>query len=146
MWDDTSEYWDGYSNLVICGTPIPVSQWKKVFEGAKTGPWKSKHWEGLKKRHFEWKCLVKRWRKSSEEEFWKEFSDEGGHRLTYTAIITRLAKLRADEDARLAEKAKAEYGEAFASHFSYRKGGVMYVKTKAADIAKQYRELCGIDN
>lgn len=44
------------------------------------------------------------------------------------------------EDKKLADDARKAYGSNFSVTFSYKKGGVVYVKTKDRDIAKQYRE------
>lgn len=64
--------------------------------------------------------------------------------MNYTAINQRLQEIRSQEDTALAAQARAEYHENFADLFSYKKGGVMYVKVKDMDIAKQYRMLKGI--
>ena len=64
--------------------------------------------------------------------------------MKYTAINRRLQELQAQEDSLLAAQARSEYHDNFADHFSYKKGGVTYVKTKDKDVAKQYRRLIGI--
>lgn len=64
--------------------------------------------------------------------------------MKYTAINRCLQELRAQEDSLLAARARSEYHDNFADHFSYKKGGVTYVKTKDKDIAKQYRHLVGM--
>ncbi|PPQ95990.1 hypothetical protein CVT26_016206 [Gymnopilus dilepis] len=66
--------------------------------------------------------------KGSEGEFWSEFSDSSGHRLSYTAIVDRLSALRAKEDQKLAAEARAAFGEQFAEVFLYKKNGTVYVK------------------
>ena len=79
-----------------------------------------------------------------EEDFWCEFADSDGKRMSYTAITKKLVDLRIIEDEKLAAKAKAEYGCKFADVFSYKKGGKTYTKTKASGIAQQYRRIAGL--
>ena len=66
--------------------------------------------------------------------------------MNITGIQAHLKQIRQDEDAALAVHAREEYGVEFANIFTYKKGGVSHVKTKACDIAKQYRMLKGIEN
>ncbi|KAF8813274.1 hypothetical protein BYT27DRAFT_7251107 [Phlegmacium glaucopus] len=87
MWDDTSKYWDGHLVLVIKGVPIPIVYWKE-------GSW------------CEWKSIMKRWRQSSEQEFWKEFSDASGHKFSYTSIVDCLSQLQKEEDRKWADRTK----------------------------------------
>jgi hypothetical protein len=90
------------------------------------------------------KVIIKRWRQSSEEEFWEEFSTASGQRLMYTAIVDRLAQARKENDNEMASRAKREYGDEFSKVFCYKKNGACFVKVKACDIAKQYRRLKNI--
>ncbi|CAA7267738.1 unnamed protein product [Cyclocybe aegerita] len=146
MWDDISEHWNHQSVLVIKGIPVPICYWKEVYtsKGSPKGhPWKQNQWKGLKARWFEWKVLVNEWRQGTPEEFWARFQ-AGGKRLGYKVILDRLAEQRMAENSRLCERAKVEYGDAFPSIFSYTKSGKTYVKSKASDVAKQYRELKGM--
>lgn len=55
MWDDTSEYWDGQSKLIIHGQPIAIIYWPEVYAYSKKGQWK-----GVKGNWFNWKvgCIV----------------------------------------------------------------------------------------
>lgn len=62
----------------------------------------------------------------------------------YTAIVDRLAQSRKEKDSELASRAKQEYGDKFSNIFCYKKNGACFVKTKACDIAKQYRRLKNI--
>jgi len=85
---------------------------------------------------------VKRWRQNSEEDFWREFSDASGQRLSFTVIVDHLTQARKEEDKKMADQARAHYGEEFKNIFCYKKSGVHFVKTKDHDIAKQFwREL-----
>lgn len=56
MWDDTSEFWDSYSVLIIKGIPIPVVYWKEVYARSKSGgsSWKPGHWKRVKGSWCEW--------------------------------------------------------------------------------------------
>jgi hypothetical protein len=85
--------------------------------------------------------IVERWREGSEADFWQEFSDSTGTRVNYTAIVNRLKELRVEENGQLAEQAKKEYGDRFASMFVYRKHGQVHVMSKSADIARMYQKL-----
>lgn len=66
--------------------------------------------------------------------------------MNITAIQARLTQIRKDEDAALAARAREEYGAEFDKMFTYKKSGIIHVKTKACDVAKQYRILKGIEN
>lgn len=83
--------------------------------------------------------IVKRWRQSSEDDFWDEFSDGSGERLSYTTIVDRIAIHQKEDDKRIADQAKEHYGDRFESVFRYKKSGVVHVKKKDHDIAEQYR-------
>jgi len=61
--------------------------------------------------------------------------------MNYTAIINRLKVLRIEENNQLAEQAKKEYGDRFASAFVYKKNGQVHIMHKSADIARMYRKL-----
>lgn len=61
--------------------------------------------------------------------------------MNYTAIINNLKVWRAEENGRLAQQAKKEYGDQFASTFFYRKNGQVHVMCKSADIARMYQKL-----
>ena len=66
--------------------------------------------------------------------------------MNITGIQAHLKRIRQAEDATLAAQARDEYGAKFSNIFTYKKSGVSHVKTKACDIAKQYRMLKGIEN
>jgi hypothetical protein len=144
MWDDTPGQWGGHSALNIKGVPVPIVYWKDVYARSKSGGWKPSQWKQVKGSWFEWKVIVKRWRQGSEDDFWREFSTASGKRLTYTAIVDRLAQARKENDSEIASRAKQEYGDEFSKVFCYKKNGACFVKVKASDIAKQYRMLKNI--
>ena len=48
------------------------------------------------------------------------------------------------EDQRLSEQARMEFGDEFATHFSYLKDGKHKVLSKESSIAKAYRRLKGM--
>ncbi|KAF5330344.1 hypothetical protein D9619_005480 [Psilocybe cf. subviscida] len=125
MWDDTSKHWGHYSHLVIKNQYIPIVYWKQVYS----------RWPRS--------AIVSRYRQGTEEEFWAAFTDVNGNRMTYSDICKNLQDTRAQDDERLAAQARNEYGEDFNKVFTYKKHGQMFVKRKAADIAKQYRTLQG---
>ena len=77
--------------------------------------------------------------------FWKEFSDDNGNRMSYTGVIKTLKANRVKLDEDIAAFAKEEYGSQFKEIFVYRKNGTLHVKTKPSEIAKQYwvlQNLC----
>ena len=83
---------------------------------------------------------MKRWRQSSEQDFWREFSDASGQKLSYTTIVDRLTQIRKEQDKKMADRARVYYGEKFKNIFVYKKSGALFVKTKDHDIAKQFRQ------
>lgn len=63
-----------------------------------------------------------------------------GQRFSYTTIVDHLTQCRKEKDKKLADCARNYYGEEFKNLFSYKKRGVVFVKTKDADIAKQFQQ------
>ena len=61
-----------------------------------------------------------------------------GRYLSFTAIISRLKGERIEENERVAKRARLEYGDSFASVFSYRKGSCHITMTDPACIANKY--------
>ena len=93
------------------------------------------------KKHLLIQAVVERYREGTKEEFWAEFQDEKGRYLSFTAIISRLKGERVEENERVAKRARFEYGDAFASVFSYRKGSCHITMTDTTRIANKYRML-----
>lgn len=85
--------------------------------------------------------VVERYREGTKEEFWAEFQDAKGRYMSFTAIISRLKGERVEENERVAKRARLEYGDAFASVFSYRKGSCHITMRDATSIANKYRVL-----
>ena len=153
MWDDTPPHWQGNSALIIRGVPIPIVYWKRVYSRLHG------EWRGLKSNWSLWKAglsavwicrrllpasiqmVVTRWRLGTEADFWKEFSDDSGNRMSYTGVVKTLKANRVKLDEEIAACAKKEYGSQFREIFVYRKNGALHVKTKPSEIAKQYRIL-----
>lgn len=86
-------------------------------------------------------AVVERYREGTKEEFWAEFQDAKGRYLSFTAIVSRLKEERVEENERVAKRARLEYGDAFASVFSYRKGSCHITMTDTTRIANKYRVL-----
>jgi hypothetical protein len=61
--------------------------------------------------------------------------------MTYTAIIKYLRQERTTADKLLANQAKEEYGDEFATKFSYRCGNQILVMKMDQKIAERYRML-----
>lgn len=68
------------------------------------------------------KNLVQRYRQSSPDDFWKEFSTSAEKQMTYMAIIGILREQRMVRDTEIVECAREEYGDVFSSKFVYRQG------------------------
>ena len=69
--------------------------------------------------------------------------------MGYKSILARLAAQRKERNEIWAQKARDEFDSSFDATFSYVKSGRRHVKTKAGDIAKQYRllkNICDDDN
>ncbi|KIM35215.1 hypothetical protein M413DRAFT_79626 [Hebeloma cylindrosporum] len=148
MWDDTTDHWGKDSFLNIQGHPIAIVYWKAVYTSKQGTGWMPGQWKLLKGNVFNWKVLVKRWRKGTPDQFWEEFS-EGGKPLGYKSILSRLAVQRKARNDMWAQKARDEFGSSFDNTFSYVKNGQRHVKTKAGDIAKQYcllKNICDDDD
>ena len=64
-----------------------------------------------------------------------------GRYLSFTAIIACLKVERVEENERITKRARLEYGDAFASVFSYRKGSRHITMTDPTRIANKYRIL-----
>ena len=82
--------------------------------------------------------IIQHWHQGSEADYWKDFSDTSGQRLTYTAIIDHLAQELKESNNKMANPTKQGYGDRFSEVFWYNKNGVHCVKVKACDIVKQY--------
>jgi hypothetical protein len=85
--------------------------------------------------------MVERWRASTPDQFWSEFSYDDGRHMPFTAITAALRQQRQATDEAVAARARAEYGESFPAHFTYRRGNEVFVMTKPSAIAKHYRSL-----
>ena len=151
VWDDTSPFWSPMEvPFQIQEVPVALMYWKDLYAYGKTG-----HWKGTKSKWADWKVLlapfcghatvfvdgfsffqtvVDRYRQSTIEDFWAEFS-EGGKRLCFTAIVSRLREQRKARDEEVAAQAAREYGS-----ITYRQGSRHAVAMcKPYAIAKAYR-------
>ncbi len=61
--------------------------------------------------------------------------------MTYTTIIKHLRQERTTADKLLANQARKEYGDEFASKFNYRCGNQILVMKMDQKIAERYRML-----
>ena len=85
---------------------------------------------------------MERYQKGPTTEFWNEFSDDDGKRMSFTEISIALRNQRDTHAVQLAKEARQRYSkERFAVLFSYKKSGQTRVKTKDAEIAKTYEKL-----
>jgi hypothetical protein len=53
MWDDTSNYWNGESVLMIHGHPIPIVRWPDVYKR-----WRRGDWDTIKSNYVDWKVWL----------------------------------------------------------------------------------------
>ena len=83
---------------------------------------------------------MKSYQDLSPNGFWGKFSVNGKH-MTYTAITKHLRQERTIADKLLANQAKKEYGDKFASNFNYRCGNQILVMKMDQKIAERYRIL-----
>lgn len=153
MWDNTSCHWQNKSPLVIQGVPIPIKHWPEIYRY-----WKEGQWQGTKGKWWEWKvssiCLfsalrakfllqivIERWRETTPEEFWAQFSNENGMHNSWTRIVKQITAERIEEDEKTVKRARLEYGDSFDTTFTSRKGSRHFVLVDRAAIARRYREL-----
>ncbi|KAJ3919639.1 hypothetical protein F5877DRAFT_77845 [Lentinula edodes] len=134
VWDDEQPNWDpldcGRNLLEINGSPIALKYWKQVFSRKNDGTWS---W--LKRLWVEWKYVAERYRSSSSDQFWQEFSYSNGDHYHWKAITDRLRDLRSERDQELVDQAKAEYGDNFGKIFVNNRGKVL---TDKPTIARHY--------
>ncbi|KAJ3926530.1 MAG: hypothetical protein NXY57DRAFT_1112400 [Lentinula lateritia] len=134
VWDDEQPNWDpldcGRNLLEINGTPIALKYWKQVFSCKNDGTWS---W--LKRLWVEWKYVAERYRSSSSDQFWQEYSYSNGVHYNWKAITDRLRDLRSERDQHLVDQAKAEYGDNFGKIFVNNRGKVL---TDKPTIARHY--------
>ncbi|KAJ3781277.1 hypothetical protein GGU10DRAFT_277862 [Lentinula aff. detonsa] len=123
VWDDDCSNWDpvdcGKNLLEINGTAIAVRYWQE------------KLWT-------EWKYVIERYRSSTPDNFWEEFSFSNGQRFHWKAITDRLRYLRSEQEQKLVDIANAEYGERFSQVFVNNRGKVLSDKSA---IARRYLTL-----
>ncbi|KAJ3891932.1 hypothetical protein GG344DRAFT_64992 [Lentinula edodes] len=135
VWDDEGTNWDpadcGTNLLSINGTPIALRYWPEVFSGKKDARWRA-----LKKNWTEWKFVVERYRSSTPDAFWKEFTSTDGKCFNWKRICDTLRDQRAIHEQKIVDRAKAEYGADFDKVFMNR-GKVLTDKTA---IARRYLE------
>lgn len=156
-WDDTSDDWDPIKCVLhIQGQPIALVYWRDVYIYGKKGQWK-----GIQNKWTDWQVcvlfidfkldldlffqyIVNSYCDLSPDGFWNRFSVNGKH-MTYTAIVKHLCKERTAADRLLADYAKEEYGDEFASIFNYRCGNEIKVMKSDQKIAERYRFLHLLD-
>ncbi|PPQ78300.1 hypothetical protein CVT24_006498, partial [Panaeolus cyanescens] len=145
MWDYAPKYWQDRSPLIVKNRRIPIKYWRDLYNARIKLPsgraWKANQWKGIKTNYGRWRIIVARWRRLSQEEFWRDFSLPDGNRMSFSSMVSHFVELRAREDKELADMARSEYHDQFSTIFSYVKGGQRLVKVKDQDIARQYRKL-----
>ncbi|PPQ84314.1 hypothetical protein CVT24_012727 [Panaeolus cyanescens] len=117
-WDDTSAYWGGKSALIINNINIPIKYWHDVYilwtsKSNNGGPW------GMETKTVEWHQDILAPMEEPLENFWKEFSQQNGNRMTYLSIIAELVAHQNNKCKALVDAAKAEYKLQFQSTLSY---------------------------
>jgi len=134
VWDDEAPNWDAgdCSKIsIIKGATVALRYWPDIYKNKN-----DQRWKGVKAVWTEWKYVVERYRSSTPDAFWVEFSADG-ERFTWKAICAHLRGLRVARDEKLTTEAKAEYGDRFAQVFCSR-GKVMVDKSS---IARRYLSL-----
>jgi len=135
MWDDMSVYWKRDLVLKILGHLIPIVHWPEVYKR-----WKRGDWDVIKSNYVDWKAVVERYRRGTPTKFWGEFRDSEKN-LSYMAIVARLTAESVKENEAIAQRARAEYGEAFNTVFSYPKGSSRIIMKDPMRIAIKYHHL-----
>ncbi|KAG1883400.1 hypothetical protein F4604DRAFT_1920608 [Suillus subluteus] len=135
MWDDTSPYWKEESVLMIEGRPIPIVYWSDVYHYGKYG-----QWQGTKSQWTGWRDVISRYRQSTPEDFWNEFS-VNGRAMKFTKIVDELRRQRNISNDDIVTCAREEFGNTFNSLFTYRKGDKVHVMRNKSAIARHYRQL-----
>lgn len=159
VWSDQSPRWSGTSPLRINEVPIPLVYWPDVYKY-----WKGSQWKGVKKTWFDWKVsilydatslnnanyiqiLVGAMSRMPIDNFWARYSIPDAHgtlqHMKYTPLLKQLAKERKVENEKLADLARHELTT---EQLTYRKGAQLFVMTKPAMIAAQYRKLRGLED
>ncbi|KIK33585.1 hypothetical protein CY34DRAFT_99330, partial [Suillus luteus UH-Slu-Lm8-n1] len=87
--------------------------WPEVYRYSRTH-----QWEGTTSRWTDWRDVVHRYRQSTSEAFWTEFSVDGRN-MSFTAIIAALQKQCQVDKQDIVATACEEYGEEFDVKFSY---------------------------
>ncbi|KAF8899475.1 hypothetical protein CPB84DRAFT_1681314 [Gymnopilus junonius] len=128
MWDDRSEHWINDSKLCIKGVTVAIAYWKDIYTSKADINWKLRQWQGIKGNWFNWKVIVRQYRKGMPEQFWASFS-ENSHHLGYKAILKQLSLKRKEKNHLLVEKIKAEFGDCFSEVFWYKKDGEIHIKS-----------------
>ena len=85
-------------------------------------------------------AVIERYHEGTKEEFWAEFQDAKGRYLSFTAIVSHLKGEHVKESEHVAKWARLEYGDVFASVFSYCKGSCHITMTDPTStrIANKY--------
>ncbi|KAG1763423.1 hypothetical protein EV702DRAFT_924025, partial [Suillus placidus] len=86
--------------------------------------------------------IVLRYRLSSPETFWKEFSVTG-KQMCYTAVVAKLHDQRRISNQATVACAHEEYGHRFPACFAYHKGNEVHVMSDPSAIARRYQQLKG---
>ncbi|KAJ3827448.1 hypothetical protein F5880DRAFT_1683012 [Lentinula raphanica] len=137
VWDDEHPSWDpvdcSENLLEINGKAIALRYWPEIFRGRKG----SSTWSWLKKLWTEWRYVAERYRQSSPESFWQEFSSSKGKRFHWKDITKQLCDLRNQHEQSLVDRARAEYGDQFGVVFVNNRGVQL---TDPSTIARRYLE------
>lgn len=129
VWDDTRpEFSPSECSLKIKGHAIALKHWPITYSYSH-----DQRWKGTKKTWDNWKWVAERYHWSTPENFWEEFRDENGHKMTFTAISKTLRKLRTEADQRLVQQQRERLGSEFSQQFQVR-GRTM---VRASAIAKR---------
>lgn len=153
LWDDSWTSWNKTSPLVIKSIPVALIHWPSVRwpspVWAKAGKtWK--RWEvGSSERLLMFSSLIKsedtqilmiEYHRLGPTCFASKWQI-GGVMMITSHIIAALEIDARNADIDLTAKARAEYGDTFAQHFTYLKGGRRHIYSTPYHIARHYRDL-----
>ncbi|KAE9389539.1 hypothetical protein BT96DRAFT_980670 [Gymnopus androsaceus JB14] len=132
VWEDTRpEFSPSECSLKIKGHAIALKHWPITYSYSHDQCWKGtkKTWDNWKiyppspismlyfLRSFQW--VAECYHQSTLENFWEEFRDDNGHKMTFMAISKTLQKLQTEADQCLVQQQREWLGSEFSQQFQY---------------------------
>lgn len=80
--------------------------------------------------------IAERYHRSTPENFWEEFRDEHGHKLSSTVITTMLRKQRTEANSHLVQQQQEQLGPKFSQQYNVRGKAMVRASAIAKHIGK----------